>query len=166
MCSESNDRSEYSRIPTIDDLIRVCRSLNDNYVKYIVIGEMAMINAGYARATEDIDLLIESSKENREKLKVSLEYLPDKAVNQMKDEDLDNYIVVKIADEFVIDLLVKAGGYEYKDISHFINYSEIEGVKIPFAGPELLYKLKKSTLREKDKLNLLFLEELLKKKFN
>jgi hypothetical protein len=124
---------------------------------------MAMINAGYARATEDIDLLIESSKENREKLKVSLQYLPDKAVNQMKDEDLDNYIVVKIADEFVIDLLIKAGGFEYKDITTLINYNEIEGVKIPFACPELLYKLKKSTMREKDKLDLLFLEELLKK---
>jgi hypothetical protein len=54
-------------------------------------------------------------------------------------------------------------GYEYKDITSLINYYEIEGVKIPFAGPELLYKLKKFTMREKDKLDLLFLEELLKK---
>jgi hypothetical protein len=120
MCTESDNGSVYSRIPTIDDLVTICRSLNDNNVKYIVIGGMAIVNAGFARATEDIDLLIDPSIENRKHLLKSLQYLPDKAINLLKDDDLDKYTVVKIADEFVVDLLIKAGGYEYKDINKFI----------------------------------------------
>lgn len=164
MCTESDNGSVYSRIPTIDDLVTLCKNLNDNNVKYIVIGGMAIVNAGFARATEDIDLLIDPSIENRKHLNKSLQYLPDKAINRLKDDDLDNYTVVKIADEFVIDLLIKAGGYEYKEINQFILYKDIEGISIPFASPELLYELKKNTMREKDKLDLVFLKELLKMK--
>jgi hypothetical protein len=64
MFAKSDDRQIYSRVPTIDDLVKICKSLNENDFKYIVINGMVIINAGYARATEDIDLLIEPSSEN------------------------------------------------------------------------------------------------------
>ena len=44
--------------PTVDDLIKLCKSLNEQDVKYIVVGGMAMIQAGLSRATVDINLLI------------------------------------------------------------------------------------------------------------
>lgn len=44
--------------PTIDDLIKWCKSLNEQDVKYIVVGGMAMIQVGLSRATVDINLLI------------------------------------------------------------------------------------------------------------
>jgi hypothetical protein len=78
----------------------------------------------------------------------------------MKNDDLEKYTVVKIADEIVIDLLIKAGSFEFKNISKFIVSTEIQGVEIPFTNSELLYAIKKNTLREKDKMDLLFHEEI------
>ncbi|MBU4320333.1 MAG: nucleotidyltransferase [Nitrospinae bacterium] len=46
-----------SRPPTIDDLLAVCKKLNEKGVKYVLIGGFAMNYYGFPRATEDIDLL-------------------------------------------------------------------------------------------------------------
>jgi hypothetical protein len=151
-----------SRPPTIEDLISLCRNLNKAHARYIVIGGMAVIHAGFLRATEDIDLLIEGTPENQKNVRAALEKLPDKAVTQMADDDLENYIVVRIADEIVVDLLLKAGGIDYRSAKEMIVLKTIKGVDIPFASPELLYQMKQ-TMREKDKQDLLFLQHLLKK---
>ena len=58
-----------SRPPTVDDLVRLCRSLNNAGAKYLVIGGMAVIQAGFVRATADIDLLVDSAPENQEKIR-------------------------------------------------------------------------------------------------
>ena len=49
---------EYSRPATVDDLLKVVKSLNAHKVPYILIGGYALFAHGYHRATEDIDLLI------------------------------------------------------------------------------------------------------------
>ncbi len=46
--------------------------LNDNQVKYLVIGGYAVAVHGYPRYTKDIDVWIEMSLENAEKLMVAL----------------------------------------------------------------------------------------------
>jgi hypothetical protein len=53
-----------SRPPTLEDLLKLCRELNARRAKYVVIGGMAMIQAGFVRGTEDIDLLIDASTDN------------------------------------------------------------------------------------------------------
>ena len=53
-----------------------------------VIGGMAMIQAGFVRGTEDIDLLIEASPENQAAVRKALEILPDKAVTELREGDL------------------------------------------------------------------------------
>ena len=44
-----------ARPPGVADLVSLCRSLNREGARYIVIGGMAIIQAGFVRATEDID---------------------------------------------------------------------------------------------------------------
>jgi putative cell wall-binding protein len=67
-----NDCPEYSREPTLDDLVLLCRHLNETGVKYVVIGGFAIILSGYIRTTGDIDLLVDSSSENVERIKKAL----------------------------------------------------------------------------------------------
>ena len=69
-----------SRPPSVEDLVMVCRSLNEQGVRYVVVGGFAIRNAGYIRETGDVDLLVDTSPENEAKLYRSLEVLPDKAV--------------------------------------------------------------------------------------
>jgi hypothetical protein len=53
-----------------------------------------------------------------------------------------------------------ACGVEYLEAQKDIVLVNIEGIEIPFANPQLLFKLKQS-VREKDSLDRLFLERLL-----
>lgn len=66
---KKNDESLESRPPALEDLLELCRNLNRNNVAYIVIGGMAVIQHGFVRATEDIDLLVDTSGNNEKRLK-------------------------------------------------------------------------------------------------
>ena len=146
-----------SRPPTRDDLLLICRSLNDHGARYLVIGGFAIIAQGFTRATEDIDLLIEDSSANLEKVRAALQVLPDKAVREVTDEDLREFIVVRVADEVVVDLMLRACGVSFAEAESEIEYREIGGVNIPFASARLLWQTKQ-THRDKDELDLLFLK--------
>jgi len=104
---------------------------------------MAVIQHGFVRATEDIDLLVDASENNEKKLRKALLYLPDKAVNELKDNDIENFTVVRVADEIVIDLMKSACGIEYKEASKSILHIDISGLTIPFASIELLLQMNK-----------------------
>ncbi len=162
MESENNESLE-SRPPTKEDFLKLCKSLNKNNVEYIIIGGMAIIQHGYLRATEDIDLLVNTTTENENKLIKALLYLPDKAAAEIKEGEIEKYIVVRVADEIVIDLMKSACGVEYTEAKNSVIEITIEGVKIPFADLELLWKMKQ-TYREKDKLDLIFLREQIGKR--
>jgi hypothetical protein len=162
MVVENDDEELQTRAPEPEDLVKLCRELNNAGAKYIVIGGMAVIQAGFLRATEDIDLLIDVSLENQEKVRKAMMTLPDQAIKEVHPDDLVNYTVVRVGDEITIDLMAKACGLTYDDAKNDIVYKEIDNVNIPLASPELLWRLKQ-TMREKDNLDLIFLKELLKK---
>ncbi len=146
-----------SRPPTLGDLLKICRALNEAQARYIVVGGMAVIQHGFVRATEDIDLLVESSPENFARLQEALLVLPDQAITQVAPTDLDEYIVVRVADEVVVDLMKAACGIEYVDASSSVETITIKGVPIPFANVDLLLRMKQ-TVRAKDVLDRQFLE--------
>jgi len=149
-----------SRPPTVHDLVGLCRTLNAAGAKYIVIGGMAVVQHGFVRATEDIDLLVDVSPANQERIRSALMGLPDGAVRDMKPDDLNAYMVVRVADEIVVDLMKSANGIEYAEASSSVDWAEIQGVRIPFANLKLLWRLKQ-TVREKDALDRIFLKKKL-----
>lgn len=146
-----------SRPPTLEDLLSLCTALNDSGARYIVVGGMAVIQHGFVRATEDIDLLVDTSADNFARLQQALSVLPDRAILEVAPSDLDEYIVVRVADEIVVDLMKAACGVEYATAVDDIELVEIEGVLIPFANVDLLLRMKQ-TVRAKDELDRMFLE--------
>lgn len=86
--------------------------------------------------------------------------LPDGAVREVANDDLDRYVVVRVADEVVVDLMKAACGIEYSEASRMVDVVTIEGVPIPFANPPLLWRTKQ-TMREKDRLDRVFLAQIL-----
>jgi hypothetical protein len=149
-----------ARPPSVADLVALCRNLNEAHARYLVLGGMAIIQAGLVRATEDIDLLIDTSVENIERVKAALMKLPDGAVRDVANDDLESYVVVRVADEIVVDLMKAACGIEYEEAHRMVNVVTIDGVPIPFANPLLLWRTKQ-TMREKDRLDRVFLAHLL-----
>jgi hypothetical protein len=149
-----------ARPPLLEDLVSLCRRLNEAGARYVVIGGMAVIQAGFGRATNDIDLLIDAMPENQDRVRRALMALPDQAVRDMAEDDLEKYIVVRVADEIVIDLMKEACGIRYDEASRMVERVDIEGVTIPFASPRLLWRTK-DTVRDKDKADRAFLARLL-----
>lgn len=155
MDDENVDPGE-CRPPTLEDLLALCRSLNSSGAKYMVVGGFAILQHGFVRATGDIDLLVEGSPGNQERVKSALEFLPEKAIRELGDDDLRNYLVVRVADEILVDLMLAACGIEYAEAAREMQLVEIRGVSIPFATPQLLLRMKQ-TRREKDVQDRTFL---------
>jgi hypothetical protein len=159
----SNDLTEFSRVPTIGDLVTLCNNLNKYGVRYIIIGGFDVIHYGYIRATGDIDLLVDNSVDNIEKIKKALSYLPDGEIQEIADDDLDQYSVVRVCGEITIDLLSKACDVTYQEAKDHISLDEIDGAQIPYLKPELLIKTKMG-IRPKDMQDRNFLQRLLEKR--
>ena len=148
------------RDPTPSDLVALCRELNARGARYLVCGGFAIRNAGYMRHTNEIDLLVDMSRENEAKVFLALEILPDKAVLQLDPGDVAKHLVCRVADEVLVDLMGSANGIEYAEAARDILVREIDGVPIPFASPQLLWRMKRNTHRVKDRPDLLFLRQL------
>jgi hypothetical protein len=151
------------RTPEEDDIVKLCKALNDEGALYLIVGGIAVNRQGFLRATEDIDLLLENSKDNQAKVLRALEVLPDKAVLQVETNDLDEYTVVRVADEVVVDLMLSTCGVSYSEAAKEIEFHEIRNVMIPFASARLLLRMKQ-TYREKDIADRLFLQKKIRDK--
>lgn len=77
---DDQDDREYSRAPELEDLLELCKALNAEGVKYVLIGGFAVILQGFVRATKAIDLLVDAAAENIQRLKRAIAVLPDDAV--------------------------------------------------------------------------------------
>ena len=123
---------------------------------------MAMVLHGFNRGTEDIDLLVDKVASNISLLKKALSILPDNAIRDVRESDVEKYEVVRVADDEVVDLMRSACGIDFKSAENQIEWHEIDGVEIPFASAELMLKTKQ-TLREKDEIDRLYLKRILGK---
>ena len=153
---DDQDDRGYSRAPELEDLVSLCKALNDEGVRYVLIGGFAVILHGFVRATKDVDLLVDPSVANVQRLKRAMATLPDNAIALMSDDEIDRYGVVRVADEFVIDLMKSACGIEYAEAAGHIERRDVNGVVVPIADKELLIRTK-NTVRPSDAADVRFL---------
>ena len=152
--------SEFTRPPLTADLVELCRKLNAVNAEYVVLGGMAINIHGFSRNTEDIDFLIQIDPANERKFFDVLSDLPEGAAKELKSGEVADYVVVRICDDITVDLMAKACGYDYEAAKNMITPVVIDGVRIPYASPTLLWKTKQ-TYREKDQIDQIFLRRLL-----
>jgi hypothetical protein len=150
-----------SRAPELEDVVALCRALDAEAARYLLIGGFAVILHGFVRTTKDIDLLIDTSDANVSAVKRALASLPDNAAADIRDADVRQYTVVRVADEIVVDLMGAACGVTYGDAMQAdTEVRQIDGVAIPVAGPRLLIRLK-DTYRPSDHMDVAFLRRRL-----
>ena len=150
-----------TRPPGDLDLVALARELNRLGVAYVVVGGMAINRLGFVRATNDIDLLIARDLANQALVKKALEILPEKAIRELGDEDIALWVVVRVNDEITVDLMTETCRVTYEEARSGIEVEIIEGVPVPFAGADLMLKLKQG-VRSKDVEDRGFLEQLLR----
>lgn len=156
---EQSAENLISRPPTEADLVALCRELNRRNAKYVVVGGFAVISAGLPRMTTDVDLMVAVDLENEAKVFSALSTLPDNAVRELQPGELQQYNVIRVGDEILVDLMRSAGGIDYAEAAKDVVVREVDGVPIPFASPRLLWRMKAVTHREKDAGDLVFLRQ-------
>ena len=158
---DDRDDEAYARAPEPEDLVRLCRSLNDAGARYVLIGGFAVMAHGAARFTKDIDLLVDDSPVNIARVKSGLAVLADNAAAGVEDTDVRDHVVVRVADEIVIDLMGRACGLSYDDVIADAETHRIGDVDIPVASPATLLRTK-DTYRPQDAIDRAFLETLIR----
>jgi hypothetical protein len=157
--AKRDDENLEPRPPIQEDLVALCRELNRREAKYVVVGGFAIIAAGFPRFTGDVDLVVAADRENEAKVFSALSTLPDNAVKELQPGELEQYTVIRVGDEILVDLMRLAGGIDYAEAAKDVVIHELSGVPIPFASPRLLWRMKAKTHREKDAGDLLFLKQ-------
>ena len=77
--------TEYTRPATWDDVKTLARHLNEAGVAYALVGGYALGAHGYNRFTEDVDILVDPSRENSQRWVLALSRLPDAAAAELQD---------------------------------------------------------------------------------
>jgi hypothetical protein len=156
---DDRDDPPHARAPEPSDLARVCRALKTAGARYVLIGGFAVIAHGGARFTKDIDLLIDDAPDNVARVRTALSFLSDNAVADVRDQDVRDYTVVRVADEIVIDLMGRACGLTYADVTADAQVIEIDGTEVVVASPRMLIRTK-DTVRPQDAIDRAFLQGL------
>ena len=145
--------------PVKDPLVHVCGLLNKHGVHYLIVGGHACILHGLVRTTEDVDLLVEENEDNYRRIIAALSELQDGAAAELNPKDIETNVVIKVADEVIVDVSRRAWTVSYADAISSALAVEIDGVRIPYIGLTALIA-SKETYREKDIADLSLLRRL------
>ena len=152
----------FSRAATLEDLKALVRSLNERGAQYLLIGGYALHALGYQRSTTAIDLLVPRSREAGQRVKDALLVLPDRAAKDMDPAWFEEGDNIRVADAFVVDLMLTAGGETYASLAPYAVTIDLDGVPVRTLNLEGLLKTKQSA-REKDAADRVVLERALEK---
>jgi len=134
--------------------------LNKHNVKYCIIGAFAVAFYAKPRYTKDIDILVEPTKENAQKiLKVLEEFGFGELAIAMEDLTDEGNILQLGYEPLRIDLLNKLEGFEFKDIWKNRVTSDYGSEKVYFIALVDLIKNKKMSGRPSDKIDIDLLEK-------
>ena len=147
---------------------RVRGALEREKVRYVIFGAAALNLHGLARFTEDLDLFVAPDRDNIDRLKRALQSVfDDPHLDEISADDLlGDYPAIQYvppAGTFHIDILVKLG--------EAFRFADLEIVRMPFeeltvsvASPATLYRMKRDTVRLKDRADAELLKERYKLK--
>ena len=138
-----------------DAVKSVLAALEREEVQYVVFGAVAINLLGLPRATEDLDIFVAPEAENIERLRTALRsvFPEDSSIEEITAADLlgDYPAVQYVPPEgtFYIDILTRLGeAFRYEDITS--RRLDFDGLAVNVATPEVLYRMKKDTVRPKD----------------
>lgn len=133
------------------DFKEFIRSLNDNRVRYLVVGGYAVAFHGYPRYTRDIDIWIEMTKDNAEKVIKSLEQFGFGSLGLREEDFLVPDQTIQLGyPPSRIDLINTLSGVDFKACYASRVQIEIDGTQVDFIDLENLKKNKQASGRLQD----------------
>jgi hypothetical protein len=131
-------------------------------VDFAVVGGLAVIFNGYPRLTLDADILVKDTPENIRKMLVCLEQWGEGWARELKPEDFAvQEGCIRVMEEFDLDIFTRMHERTLDDFRPRLRYLETAGVRIPHLSPTDLIYLKEGSWRDKDKLDVQAMREVL-----
>ena len=140
------------------------RAFESARLEYVLIGATAMGVHGLVRATEDVYLFIRATQENVERLRQALRdvYAHDPHIEEITADDLlGEYPAVRYyppSGDLYFDVMTRlsdAASYDTVEAET----KDIAGILVRVATPRALYRLKRGTVRAKDREDAAALRE-------
>jgi len=137
----------------------VCAALNATGSHYLVIGGIACILHGHVRATPDLDILIERSTENAQRVLAALSQVGYGFAKEWLATEIVSKPVTIIGDDPAVDIFTVAWSVKYASAIGRSSTVDVEGIPVPLIGLEDLIATKR-TGRLQDAADIEVLEEI------
>jgi predicted nucleotidyltransferase len=139
------------------------KCLNQNDVRYIMVGGLANYFHGHYRATQDVDLYIDDTLENRKNLRkafVNLGLGDFEPIERI--EFIPGWVDFQLNNGVRMDIMTSMKGVSlpFEESLKLAPIAEIEGVKVPFLHINQLIDNKKAVNRPKDQADVAELEKI------
>lgn len=129
--------------------------LNENSVRYLVVGGYAVAIHGHPRYTKDIDIWIERSFENTTNIVQALIRFGFDSLGLTQQDFLETDTIIQLGfPPNRIDILTSLSGIDFKDCYPSRKKVSIEGVVVDFIDLENLIKNKIASGRNQDLADL------------
>jgi len=149
-----------------DELLRFWKALNENKVRYIMVGGFATRFHGFNRSTDDLDMWLEDTIENRMGLRTSFSELGYGDYSSLETMPfVPGWTSFYIGGGIELDIMTSMKGLENVSFSECLDMASIadlEGVEVPFLHINHLIENKKIVNRPKDQVDVIELEKIRK----
>lgn len=146
-----------------ESLLDFWKSLNHFGVKYIMVGGVAVNLHGYSRTTNDIDVWIKDTGENRKSLVLAFAQFGYDEIDLVDFQFIPGWTDFAIGSGILLDILLNMVGLEgnsFDDCRNLASIAEIENVPVPFLHINQLIANKKAINRPKDQIDVIELEKI------
>lgn len=125
--------------------------LNKHEVEYMVVGGYALAFHGEPRFTGDLDIWIDCSETNAEKMVTVMKDFGAASLGFTKEDFIDEGIIKQIGQPPLrIDILGEIDGVKYSEALRDKQKFKSQGLSIPFIGAKDFIKNKEAVGRKKD----------------
>jgi len=137
------------------DFKEFLQSLNENDVRYLVVGGYAVAFHGHPRYTKDIDIWIDLDEQNARKVVKALVDFGFSSLNLNPADFLEPDNVIQLGyPPRRIDLLIGLEGADFDECYSKRLEEEMEGIRVCFVDRENLARLKRAAGRPQDLADL------------
>jgi hypothetical protein len=150
------------------ELLSFWKFLNQNNVRYIMVGGIATNLHGYQRATDDADIWIDDTLSNRKNLRISFkEYGMGDFDMMERMRFVPGWTYFNLNNGMRLDVMNGVKGLEglgFDQCFEYATIADIDEVKVPFLHINHLIASKKAANRSKDQIDVIYLEKIKKLK--
>jgi hypothetical protein len=136
----------------------VFRLFQQHEVKYVVIGGIASVLHGVPRATFDLDILIEATAENVQRLLTAMEKAGFATVTMTNSEDVLANEITVFDDRIRIDVQTRTPGVSFQDAWNRRKTITYQGQNFFILSKEDLIRSKRACGRDVDMEDICLLE--------